>query len=97
MIFGELPLAEAEGAILVHSLRAGKLVLKKGRRLSAGDVAALEAAGHRAVIAARMEAGDVGEDAAAARLAEALTGPHLARATPLPADAISTPWRPACW
>lgn len=82
MIFGELPLAEAEGAILVHSLRAGKLVLKKGRRLSAEDLAALQDAGHLTVTAARMEAGDVGEDAAAARLADALAGPHLNRGNP---------------
>jgi molybdenum cofactor cytidylyltransferase len=77
MIFGELPLAEAEGAILVHSLRAGKLVLKKGRRLTAADVAALRDAGHRNVVAARLEAGDVGEDDAAGRLAAALAGPNL--------------------
>lgn len=82
MIFGELPLAEAEGAILVHSLRAGKLVLKKGRRLSAEDLAALRDAGHLLVTAVRIEAGDVGEDAAAARLAEALAGPHLSRGNP---------------
>jgi molybdenum cofactor cytidylyltransferase len=77
MIFGELPVEEAEGAILVHSLRAGKSVLKKGRRLSAGDVAALAAAGHRRIVAVRLEAGDVGEDDAAARLAEALAGSQL--------------------
>jgi len=77
MIFGELPLEEAEGAILVHSLRAGKSVLKKGRRLTAADVAALSAAGHRTIVAARLEADDIGEDAAAERLAEALAGPNL--------------------
>jgi len=79
MIFGELPLAEAEGAILVHSLRVGKLVFKKGRHLTATDVAGLRAAGQVSVVAAQMEAGDVGEDAAAARLADALAGPHLSR------------------
>ena len=41
MIFGEIPLDEAEGAILVHGVRAGKLTFKKGRRLSAEDVARL--------------------------------------------------------
>jgi molybdenum cofactor cytidylyltransferase len=77
MIFGEGPVEEGEGAILVHSLRAGKSVLKKGRRLSADDVAALAAAGHRSIVAVRLEEGDIGEDAAAACLAEALAGPHL--------------------
>ena len=36
MRFGDLPLAEAEGAILAHSVRAGKLAFRKGRRLSRG-------------------------------------------------------------
>src|SRR5262245_37800886 len=77
MIFGEVPVEEAEGAILVHSLRAGKSVLKKGRRLSADDVAAIAAAGHRSIVAVRLEEGDIGEDAAAACLAGALAGPNL--------------------
>ena len=68
---------EAEGAILAHSLRAGERVLKKGRVLSAGDLEALAAAGVARLVAARLDDGDVGEDAAAARLAAAVTGPHL--------------------
>src|SRR5262245_12609104 len=79
MIFGEVPVGKAEGAILVHSLRAGKSILKKGRRLTADDVAALGAAGHRSIVAVRLEADDIGEDVAAARLAEALTGPNLSQ------------------
>ena len=82
MIFGEIPLDEAEGAILVHSIRAGKLTLKKGRRLSAGDAAALREAGHERIVAVRLEAGDIGEDQAAAQLAEALAGPNLALGRP---------------
>ena len=77
MRFGETPLDEAEGAILAHSLKAGKLVLKKGRVLSADDVAALAAAGFGPVVAARLEEGDVGEDAAATRLAAAVAGAEL--------------------
>jgi molybdenum cofactor cytidylyltransferase len=79
MIFGVIPLAEAEGCILVHSLRAGKQVFKKGRRLNAADIAALRDGGHGGIVAARLEAGDIGEDEAAARLAEVLTGPDLSR------------------
>ena len=44
--FGPLPAAEAEGAILAHTLRLPSGgVLKKGRVLSAADVAALAASG----------------------------------------------------
>ena len=35
MKFGEVPVAEAEGAILAHSLKLGTTALKKGRVLSA--------------------------------------------------------------
>ncbi len=74
MIFGPTPTDQAEGAILAHSLKQGDLSFKKGRRLSADDVEALRAAQVHEVIAARLEAGDVHEDAAARRLAEAVAG-----------------------
>ncbi len=77
MIFGPTPLAEAEGAVLAHTHRLAGLVLKKGSVLSAANVAALQAAGLDPVVAARMEPGDVGEDAAARRIAAALLGPGL--------------------
>lgn len=74
MIFGETPLAEAEGAILAHSLKLGSISFKKGRRLDAADLEALRKARVESVIAARLEAGDVHEDAAADRLAQAVAG-----------------------
>lgn len=77
MIFGPTPLAEAEGAILAHSVRLGEVSFKKGRRLSAEDIAALQREGVNEVTTARLEAGDVHEDEAAARLAEALMGENL--------------------
>ena len=77
MIFGPTRLNEAEGAILAHSLKSGGLVFKKGRRLSAGDIAALRQAGIDSVIAARLEDGDVHEDAAAAAVADAIAGANL--------------------
>jgi molybdenum cofactor cytidylyltransferase len=77
MKFGETPLAEAEGAILAHGLKAGKQVFKKGRVLSSQDLAALADAGIERLVVARLEPGDVGEDEAAARLAGAVAGPHL--------------------
>ena len=65
MRFGPVPTSEATGAILAHSLAGGGLKLKKGRRLSATDVAALAAAGIAEVTVARLEADDLPEDAAA--------------------------------
>ncbi len=81
MKFGATPLDEAEGAILAHSVKAGARALKKGRTLSAADIAALRAAGKTSVIAARLEPGDVGENEAADRIAAALFCPGVA-ATP---------------
>ncbi len=77
MKFGEIPVADAAGAILAHGVRAEKLVFKKGRRLSADDVAALQAAGKTHVIAAQLEPGDVVEDEAAATIAAAIAGDNL--------------------
>ena len=77
MIFGDTPVSEAEGAILAHSVKLASISFKKGRRLSAQDLAALEQAGIETVIAARLEPGDVHEDAAAGRIAEAILGPGL--------------------
>jgi len=80
VIFGRMKLAEAAGAILAHSLKAGGRTLKKGRVLAAHDIAALASAGVEAVVAARLEPGDLGEDEAARRVAAACLGPGL-RAT----------------
>jgi molybdenum cofactor cytidylyltransferase len=66
--------AEAEGAILVHGLRAGGRLFKKGRVLQRADVAALREANIGSVTIARLEAGDVPEDIAATRVAEAFLG-----------------------
>jgi molybdenum cofactor cytidylyltransferase len=79
MIFGPTPLDEAQGAILAHTLRLSSRVLKKGTVLDETAIAALREAGRREVIAARLEAGDVPEDEAADRLANALMAPLLAR------------------
>jgi molybdenum cofactor cytidylyltransferase len=77
MRFGEVPLSEAEGAILAHSLKTEKLAYRKGRRLSADDVSALREAGIREVTAAVLQPGDVHEDEAARLLAEAAAGEHV--------------------
>ncbi|MEO1469901.1 MAG: molybdopterin-binding/glycosyltransferase family 2 protein, partial [Pseudomonadota bacterium] len=72
MRFGPLPLSEATGAVLAHSmqLRDGKLA--KGTVLDAAALARLAAAGIGQVIAARLDATDLPEDAAAERLGVAL-------------------------
>lgn len=72
MRFGDVPLADAQGAILAHSLRQGDLRLRKGRVLSAEDLSALQAAGVDQVTVARLDPGDLGEDLAAERIARAL-------------------------
>ncbi len=77
MKFGSIPLSEAQGVILAHSRMAAGRRLRKGQTLSADDVAALAAAGIDAVIAVRLEAGDVGENAAAERIASAIRGNGL--------------------
>ncbi|MFT8244559.1 NTP transferase domain-containing protein [Roseomonas sp. BN140053] len=79
MIFGPTPVAEALGAVLAHTQRLPGRVLKKGTVLDAAAVEALREAGRDSVIAARLEAGDVPEDEAAHRLAEALLRPGLTR------------------
>ena len=79
MIFGRLALEHAEGAVLAHTQRLPGRVLKKGTVLDATAVAALREAGLADVIAAQLEPGDVSEDQAAGRLADALLTPGLVR------------------
>lgn len=72
MKFGEVPLDRARGAILAHSHRTAGGRIRKGRRLEEADLEALRDAGLESVVAAEPGPGDVGEDAAAARIAAAL-------------------------
>ncbi|MFW2544062.1 molybdopterin-binding protein [Primorskyibacter sp. 2E107] len=72
MKFGDISLDAALGSVLAHSVALPKGRLKKGRVLSLDDIATLREAGLRSVTAATLEPGDVGEDAAAERLAAAL-------------------------
>jgi len=78
MRFEELPTREAEGAVLAHKhrLRPGE-TLKKGRILSAADCDALLFAGVDRVTVARLDPGDLTEDEAARRVAEAAAGAHV--------------------
>ena len=77
MKFGETALAEAEGAVLAHSVQTDGAKLRKGRKLTGEDIDALRAAGITHVVTARLEPGDLVEDEAAARIAEAIAPDHL--------------------
>jgi len=77
MKFGPVPPRQAEGATAVHTIRQGSLVLKKGTLIGPREVAALEAAGIKDIVVARLEPGDVSEDRAAAEIAKAVAGEGL--------------------
>jgi molybdenum cofactor cytidylyltransferase len=72
--FGAVSPDEAEGGVVVHSIRTGGLVLKKGTIVGKSEIAALKAAGIAAVTVARIEPGDVSEDVAAGEIAQAVAG-----------------------
>lgn len=82
MKFGPVNLADAEGAILAHSISASTGKLRKGTVLTANHITNLHAAGTDKVIVARLEAGDVPEDEAATRIGAkiAAEGCHLTKA-----------------
>src|SRR5689334_10277554 len=82
MKFGAVEPKEAVGATSVHTIRSGGLVLKKGTLIGPVEAAALEAAGIKDIVVARLEVGDVSEDVAAADIAEAIAGDgvHVDRA-----------------
>jgi molybdenum cofactor cytidylyltransferase len=82
MRFGEVPVAEAEGAILAHSLRLGTTALKKARVLSRTDLDVIASAGLLRIVVARLESGDVAEDEAARRVAAAAAGDEVEPAAP---------------
>ena len=72
MIFGPVPVAQAVGAVLAHSMPAASGRVQKGTVLSAGQVDDLATHGHGTLVVARLEPGDVDENTAAAALAHAL-------------------------
>jgi molybdenum cofactor cytidylyltransferase len=72
MRFGPVPLAEAEGAILAHSIPLPEGRLRKGCLLGPDEIAALRRLGQSEVIVARLGSDDLHEDAAALAVAQAL-------------------------
>ncbi len=74
MKFGQIPVRDASGTILAHSVVAAESNFKKGRVLSPTDVDMLARTGIAAVMVARLETEDVWEDDAAQRIADAVRG-----------------------
>jgi molybdenum cofactor cytidylyltransferase len=72
MRFGPVPLDRASGAILAHSVALPQGRLRKGCRLGDEDIATLRSLGLTEVIVARLDAGDLHEDAAAHAIATAV-------------------------
>ncbi|WP_374832561.1 NTP transferase domain-containing protein [Paenochrobactrum pullorum] len=73
MQFGRLSLKDALGAILAHTIIADEKVIKKGSILTRSDIEHIRLAGHADVLAAKLEALDIGEDDAARRIADCLS------------------------
>lgn len=82
MEFGEIPTAEAEGAVLAHSVSHAKGVFKKGRGLTASDIALLAESGISKVFAARLGDDDVPEDEAAQAIAARICGANVSAREP---------------
>lgn len=72
MKFGPVPLEQAEGAILAHSLALSDGPLRKGSVIDTATIARLSTEGIGTVIVARIEDDDLGEDAAAERIGQTL-------------------------
>ncbi len=81
MKFESLAIDQAAGLILGHNVTgaSGRRLLRKGKELTSGDLAKLAELGRRSVYVARIEPGDVEENAAAERIAAAAAGPGLRR------------------
>ena len=77
MKFGQVPIDEAEGGILVHSFGLASGKITKGRTLGAKDIILFKKAGIETVTVARLEPNDVDEDKAAKRLARIVAGTGL--------------------
>ena len=72
MRFGGVPVADAAGCILAHSIQVDGRRIRKGTVLADSDTSLLAAAGINEVMVAELSECDVGEDEAASRLADAL-------------------------
>lgn len=74
MKFGPVSPKEAIGGVAVHAIRQNLFVLKKGTLITEAEAEAMEQAGIREIVVARLEENDVSEDAAAAGIAKVIAG-----------------------
>lgn len=72
MRFGPVPLQAALGAVLAHGTKTVSGRIAKGTILDAAAIEALAAAGHQQITVARLDPGDVLEDAAALQIAQSI-------------------------
>jgi len=77
MKYGTFELAEAEGAVLAHSIRLPAGRLSKGEILSRDDITRLADEGVGSVVAVRLDDGDMLEDDAATAIAAAIAPDNL--------------------
>ena len=77
MKFGAVALNQALGARVAHAVRSEGLVLKKGDIVTAAHADTLLREGITEIIVARLDEGDVAEDAAALELAAAFCGANV--------------------
>jgi molybdenum cofactor cytidylyltransferase len=82
MKFISVPVDEAIDAQLAYSIRTDGIVLKKGNRVSSGVLVQLKGAGIQNVMTVRLEPGDVDENEAALRVAQAVAGANVSVALP---------------
>ncbi len=82
MRFGPVPLDEALGAIVAHTVKFDGVVIRKGTCLGAFEIASLRQSGARDIVVARLEAGDLDEDDAASLLAGRFAGTGTRAAAP---------------
>jgi len=74
--FGPVETAQAEGAVLAHSIALPSGRLRKGLRLEPAHLDALRAEGIETVVVAQLASGDVDENTAAAQVAQAVLADH---------------------
>ncbi|MBI3360381.1 MAG: molybdopterin-binding protein [Chloroflexi bacterium] len=84
MRFGPVQLDRAEGKILGHNIAGpdGRRLLRKGKPLTPDDLDALRAIGRASVYVAELEPGDISENDAARRIANAIAGRGLTLSGP---------------
>ena len=79
MKFGPMPIDQAVGKILGHNIAGpdGRRLFRKGHTITQDDLLALHSTGRSVVYVAELEAGDIDEDSAARRIADAVMGPNI--------------------